>query len=76
MGWNSRQREEALLRETPERSSGSRSETERSVGDELSKAAAPAGPGAAAAKPDPEVSVRPSRRRFTAAYKLVVLQAG
>ena len=74
MGWNSRQGEEALLRESPERSSGSRSETERSVGDELSNAAASAGPGVVATKPGPEVSARPSRRRFAGAYKLEILQ--
>ena len=57
MGWNSRQGEEALLRESPELSSGSRSETERSVGDELSNASAPAGPGVLRAyRPSPGVS--------------------
>lgn len=37
---------EALVSAYPERSSGSRSETERSVGNVLTKAAAPAGLGA------------------------------
>lgn len=34
----------------------------------------PAGPAPVAALPDPEVRERPSRRRFTAAYKLRILQ--
>src|SRR3970040_2308092 len=41
---------EALLRESPERSSGSLREPERSGGDELSKAAALAGSGVIAAR--------------------------
>jgi transposase-like protein len=44
------------------------------VGDELSKAAAPGGSGVVTTKPDSEVSAYPSRRRFTAAYKLEVLR--
>ena len=56
----------------PERSEGERSETERSAG-----AGSNAGGGAGAASqppPDPEVSTRPVRRRFTAQYKLRILQ--
>ncbi len=61
--------------EDPERRSGSRSETERSGGASPKFAAAPAGGLAAAgAVPDPEVTDKPKRRRFTAEYKLSLLK--
>lgn len=74
MGWTSSQEGEAFLGETRERSSGSRSETERSVGVSPKNAAAGSGPGVASTKPNPEVSAGPERRRFTASYKLEVLR--
>lgn len=55
----------------PKRSEGERSETSRSAGATI-PAAAPATPGSATVSP--EVSSKPLRRRFTAAYKRRVLQ--
>jgi transposase-like protein len=58
----------------PERREGERSEPDRSGGPAGPEATA--GPGAArlAAAPDPEVLEKPTRRLFTAAYKLRVLK--
>ena len=65
-----------IVRETgmvaPERSEGERSEPSRSVGATIPAAAEPGGSGASTV--DPEVSTKAVRRRFTAAYKLRILQ--
>ena len=61
--------------EEPEGSSVSRSETERSGEASPKFAAAAAGALAAAgAVPDPEVTDKPKRRRFTVKYKLSLLK--
>jgi len=58
----------------PKRSEGERSEPERSVGATIpAPAAVPPGPDGTVA--DPEVTTKPVRRRFTAAYKRRILQA-
>jgi len=64
---------EANFGEDPERRSDSRSETERSGGADPKFAASSSG-GLAAAVPDPEVTDKPKRRRFTAEYKLSLLK--
>lgn len=58
----------------PERSEGSRSVPSRSGGSPIGEVKAPPGAAEAAAPPDPEVAERPTRRHFTAAYKLGVLR--
>ena len=66
---------DANFGEETERRSVSRSETERSGGASPKFAAASAGGLAAAgAVPDPEVTDKPKRRRFTAEYKLSLLK--
>ncbi len=66
---------DANFGEEPEGSSVSRSETERSGGASPKFAAASAGGLAAAgAVPDPEVTDKPKRRRFTVEYKLSLLK--
>ena len=65
---------DANFGEESEGSSVSRSETERSGGASPKFAAASAGGLAAAgAVPDPEVTDKPKRRRFTVEYKLSLL---
>ncbi len=62
---------DANFGEEPEGSSVSRSETERSRGASQKFAAASVGGLApAGATPDPEVTDKPKRRRFTVEYKL------
>jgi transposase-like protein len=57
----------------PERSEGERSESERSEGATIpAPAAVPPGPDGTVA--NPEVTTKPVRRRFTAAYKRHILQ--
>ncbi len=66
---SSKKRKDGRSPGAPQRSSGERSETERSGG-------APGDRGAAApraAQPDPEVLERPQRRKFPAEYKLRIL---
>jgi len=54
--------------EEPERRGGERSEAPRSGGSSAGERAAGPTP------PDPEVSARPAKRRFTTAYKLDILR--
>ena len=67
---------EANLGEVAERSSVSRSETERSAGTSPKFVAASvvSPPPSAGASPDPEVRDKPQRRRFTMEYKLSLLE--
>ncbi len=66
---------DANFGEAPEGSSVSRSETERSRGASPKFAAASVGGLApAGATPDPEVTDKPKRRRFTVEYKLSLLE--
>ena len=68
---------EANFGEETEGSSVSGSETERSGGASPKFAAASAGDLASAgAVPDPEVTDKPKRRRFTVEYKLSLLKEG
>jgi hypothetical protein len=66
----------AILEEAGERSSGERSETERS-GGASSKIAPPGAEGVegtTTVPPDPEVPAQAKRRRYTAGYKLDILK--
>jgi len=67
---------DAIFGEEPEGSSVSRSETERSGGASPKIAASSVGDPApaAGATPDPEVTDKPKRRRFTVKYKLSLLK--
>ena len=58
----------------PERRGGERSETPRSGGSSTVEREAPPPPSHPAAAPDPEVTARHSRRRFTTKYKLEILR--
>jgi len=65
---------EAKVAEAPERRPGERSEPGRSGGASGHRLAAPAHPCQPVVVPNPEVLAKPLRRRFTAEYKLRILQ--
>jgi len=59
---------------SPERRTGERSEADRSGGEPPTPNAGPQGSSRQVRPPDPEVSTKAKRRRFTAEYKLKVLR--
>ncbi len=65
---------EEKVAEAQERRPGEHSEAGRSGGASANKPAAPDKPCQPVLVPDPEVLEKPVRRRFTAAYKLRLLQ--
>jgi transposase len=65
---------EEKVAEVTERRPGERSEPGRSGGASANKLAAPSNPCQPVLVPNPEVLEKPIRRRFTAEYKLRILQ--